>query len=148
MVSKGKRVGIAYDLTVGGKLMKSIGSAKPHMYVHGKKEIFRGLEKVLQGMKLGERKEFVLSADAGYGSEDPKSFVEVPKTRFLAKDHFVGREIVSKKDGKFLATVKEVRPSTLVLNFNHPFAGKELHYKVAVIFIEGEGAMMTKKEGK
>ncbi len=146
MISKGKKVRIAYNLMVEGKLIKSIGSAKPLSYVHGKRQISAGLENALKGLKVGERKEFDLSPKEGYGLVDPKSFMEMPKSRFLKKDHFIGREIVSPKDHKFLATVKEVRKSTLILNFNHPFAGKKLHYEVLVIGIEGEGAVNTKKE--
>ena len=145
MISKGKKVRIAYNLTVDGKLIKSIGAAKPLRYVHGKREISTGLEKALRGLKVGERKAFTVSPQDGYGPENPKSFIEMPKKKFATKDHFIGKEITSPKDGKFLATVKEVRPETLVLNFNHPFAGKKLYYEVVVIGIEGEGNAVLKK---
>ena len=145
MISKGKKVRIAYNLTVDGKLIKSVSGSKPLRYVHGKKEIFKSLENALRGLNVGDHKEFSLSPEDAYGPEDPSSFVEMPKSRFLKKNHFIGREITSQKDGTFLATVKEVRPTTLVLNFNHPFAGKKLCYEVVVIAIEGEGAMNLKK---
>ncbi len=145
MISQGKKVRIAYNLTVNGKLVKSISSVKPLRYVHGKKQISAGLEKALKGLKVGDSKEFVLSPKDGYGLEDPKSFMEMPKSRFPRRDHFVGKELTSPRDGKFLATVKEVKPKTLVLNFNHPFAGKKLRYEVLVIAIEGEGTVNLKK---
>ncbi len=146
MISKGKKVRIAYNLTVDGKLIKSISAAKPLRYVHGKKEISLGLEKALRGLKVGDRKEFILSPKEGYGFENSKSFMEMPKTRFPKRDHVIGKVISSQNDGKFLATVKEVRPDTLVLNFNHPFAGKKLHYEVVVVAIEGEALAAGKKE--
>ena len=145
MISKGKKVRIAYNLTVDGKLIKSISAVKPLRYVHGKKEISIGLEKALKGLKVGEHKEFVLSPKEGYGFENSKSFMEMPKARFPKRDHVIGKVISSQNDGKFLATVKEVRTNTLVLNFNHPFAGKKLHYEVVVIGIEGEGNAAIKK---
>ena len=145
MISKGKKVRIAYNLTVDGKLIKSINATKPMRYVHGKKEISVGLEKALKGLKVGERKKFTLSPKEGYGPENPASFMEISKTRFMKKDHFIGKEITSPKDGKFLATVKEVKKDTLVLNFNHPFAGKNLFYEVLVVAIEGEGVVHLKK---
>ncbi len=145
MISKGKKVRIAYNLTVDGKLIKSISAVKPLRYVHGKKEISLGLEKALRGLKVGERKEFVLLPKDGYGFENSKSFMEMPKTRFPKRDHVIGKVISSQNDGKFLATVKEVRPTTLILNFNHPFAGKKLHYEVVVVAIEGEGNVAIKK---
>ena len=145
MISQGKKVRLAYNLTVNGKLIKSVSSIKPLRYIHGKKQISSGLEKELKGLNVGDSKEFELSPKDGYGLEDPKSFMEMPKSRFPKRDHFVGKELTSPRDGKFLATVKEVRPNTLILNFNHPFAGKKLHYEVIVIAIEGEGTVNIKK---
>ena len=139
MISKGKKVRIAYNLTVEGKLIKSISATRPLRYVHGRKEIILGLENELRGLKVGERKKFTVSPKNGYGPENPASVMEMSKTRFMKRDHFIGKEITSPKDGKFLATVKEVKKDTLVLNFNHPFAGKKLCYEVLVVAIEGEG---------
>lgn len=140
MISKGKKVRIAYNLTIEGKLIKSVGTARPLWYVHGKKEIPLGLEKALTGLKAGDRKAFFVFPKNGYGTENPKSIIEMPKARFPKKDHVIGKEISSQRDGKFFATVKEVRANTLVLNFNHPFAGKKLYYQVVVMAIEGEQA--------
>ena len=137
-ISKGKTVKIAYDLTVDGQLIKSIGATRPFRYTHGKKQVSRGLEKALAGLKVGDRKEFVVFPKDGYGRENPKSFMEMSKSEFPKKDHFIGRKIMSQKDGKYFGTVKEVRSNTLLLNLNHPFADKKLHYDVVVVGIEGE----------
>ena len=139
MISRGKSVRIAYDLTVDGKLVKSVPSTKPMRYIHGKNEILPGLEKELRGLGLGDRKKIMLSPKAGHGIENPKSIIEMAKSRFPKRDHFIGKELKSIKDGKYLATVKEVRKNTLMLNFNHPLAGKKLEYNVWVVGIEGEG---------
>ena len=141
MVSRGKTVRIAYDLTANGKLVQCVYAAKPLRYLHGKKAILPGLEKALGGMKLGERKKVVLSPKAGHGLEDPRSIVEMPKVRFPKRDHVVGKEVRSVRDGKYLAVVTEVRKTTLMLNFNHPLAGKRLEYNVQIVGIEGEGGV-------
>jgi FKBP-type peptidyl-prolyl cis-trans isomerase SlyD len=146
MISNGKKISIAYNLRIDGKLIKSISASKPLRYVHGKRQISAGLEKALRGLKVGDRKEFILSPKEAHGIENPKSFIEMPKARFPKRDHFIGKELTSPKDGKFLATVKEIKQNSLVLNFNHPFAGKKLHYEVLVISIEGEGNINLKKE--
>ena len=145
MISKGKRVRIAYNLTVDGKLVQSISPNKPLRFIQGKKEISRGLENALKGLKVGERKTFILEPKDGFGLESPKSYIEMLKSRFPKKDHYIGKEITSIKDGKYLATVKEVRAKTLILNFNHPLAGKKLHYDVIVVAIEGEEVAVFKK---
>ena len=145
MISSGKTVRIAYNLTIGGKLIKCVSPVKPLRYIHGRKQISRGLERALRGLKVGESKDFSLSPKDGYGLEDPKLYMEMPKSRFQKKDHVIGKQLISQKDGKFFATVREVRTKTLILNFNHPFAGKKLDYEVVVVAIEGEGTINLKK---
>ncbi len=143
MINRGKSVRIAYDLSVAGKLVRSVHSNKPLRYTHGKKQIPLGLEKALNGMNVGDRKKIVLAPKDGYGVENPASIMEMPRQRFPKRDHFVGKEMKSIKDGSYLATVKEVRRETLLLNFNHPLAGKKLEYDILVVGIEGEGIMKT-----
>lgn len=138
MITRGKTVAISYDLSVEGQLVKCISPQKPLRYIHGKKQILPGLEKRLRGLKVGDHKEFDLAPKEGYGAENPKSIMEVDKTRFPKGNHVVGKKILSKRDGKFLATVKAVKQNTLVLNFNHPLAGKKLHYDVVVLTIQGK----------
>jgi FKBP-type peptidyl-prolyl cis-trans isomerase 2 len=63
--------------------------------------------------------------------------MEVDRSKFPRKDHYVGREIRSRRDGKFLATVKAVKERTLVLNFNHPLAGKAIVISLEIVSIDG-----------
>ena len=136
MTHRDKRIRIAYDLTVDGKLVNSFNKDKSDRYVQGKKEILPGLEKALVGAKSGEKRKISLSPKNGYGVRNPLCVMEMQKARFPKRDHFIGKEIRSLKDGKRLAVVKEVRKETLVLDFNHPLAGKTLHYDVHVISVE------------
>jgi len=138
IITKGRKVAISYDLTVEGELITSVNPQKPVRYIHGKKQILPGLEKRLRGLKAGDHTDFDLSPTEGYGLENPKSIVEIDKSRFPKGNHLVGKKILSKKDGKILAVVKAVKQNTLVLNFNHPLAGKKLHYSVAILTIHGD----------
>lgn len=137
-INSGKTVTISYDLTVEGKLVKCISSQKPLRYTHGKKQVLKGLEKSLKGLKAGDKKDFDLTAKEGYGLENPKLIMEMDKKRFPKMNHIVGKQIVSREDGKFMATVKAVKPNTLVLNFNHPLAGKKLYFNVVILNVQGK----------
>lgn len=147
MVSAGKRIRIAYDLTIDDRLIKSFSRNKPYSYAHGRRngtEIPLGLEKAVKGMRIGEQRTIILKAKEGYGVQNQRSIMEMPKKRFSKKDHIVGRTLRSERDGKYLARVAEVRKETLMLDFNHPYAGKTLRYEVFVVGIEGESAPMKK----
>lgn len=144
-ITKGKTVKISYSLLVEGRLVKCIGPQKPLRYIHGKNQILSGLEKRLGGLKAGDQREFDLLPKEAYGAENPRSILEVARSRFPKSDHIIGKQILSKKGGKFLATVKAVNPQTLVLNFNHPLAGKKLHFSVIVVAV-GTTSPSLKKE--
>ena len=141
MISIGKKVRLAFELTVDGKPLRIIHSGKPISYVQGRKtpEFPRGLFKQLSGMRLGQRKRVLLTPKQAYGSTNPKLIMAMPRSRFARKYHFIGRQVVSEKDGKHLAFVKEVHKDSIILDFNHPLAGKNLQYDVWVVGIEGEG---------
>ena len=118
---------------MGGRLIRSTQAR----YVEGDRTLPPGLERSLRRLKVGDRKEVVLSCKESYGVVDPKLIREIPRSQLATKYHWIGKEIRQGKEGKYLATVREVRNDTLVLDYNHPFAGKKLHYNVRVMDIQG-----------
>ena len=66
---------------------------------------------------------------------DPRGFVEVPKDRFPQEDIQVGMMVSSKgAEGQPVrAVIKEIQTDIIVLDFNHPLAGKILHFDVEII---------------
>ena len=88
-----------------------------------------------QGMKVGESKEVEVKAAEAYGEFDPENFIEVPKNEFPEDIPLVvGTEIgVNDENGDELtAFIEEVDLEKITLNFNHPLAGKDLHFKVKI----------------
>lgn len=143
MISAGKRIRLAFELTVDGKPFRIVHSGKPIAYVQGQRttDFPKALVKQLSGMALGQRKRVVLSPKQGYGPVDPKLVMTMPRARFARKYHYIGQRIMSERDGKHLAFVREVHKETIVVDFNNPLAGKNLQYDILVVGIEGEGMM-------
>jgi FKBP-type peptidyl-prolyl cis-trans isomerase 2 len=70
---------------------------------------------------------------------DPKAFREFPKTTLpKGMDPKVGLVLLATSpDGaKFPARISEVKGDKVILNFNHPLAGKALTFKVKILKIE------------
>lgn len=135
IVAKGRLVEISYDLLVEGRLVKSVGVDRPFRFVYGKKHFYAGVEKRIAGLKAGDTREFDLPPREGYGTGNAKSIMEIDRARFPKSDHFVGKQLHSKADGQYIATVRAVKKGTLVLDFNHPLAGKKLHFTVRVVSV-------------
>ena len=139
MIEKGKKVKFDYVLKVEGEVVDSSDKQGPLEYVHGDKMIIPGLESELEGMKVGDEKKVTVSPENAYGNIDERAFVEFPKNSFAAEvDPKAGMIIqVPTKDGRQMpAVIAEVKEEVVVLDFNHPLAGKELNFEVTIVSIE------------
>ena len=105
----------------------------------GTPRIIRGFNENILGMTQNETKTFTLTADEGYGQVDPKAFNDVPKSQFSEGFVFeVGTPVAGQSpNGPFRATIHEVHDDYVILNFNHPLAGKDLTFEIEVVSIEG-----------
>jgi FKBP-type peptidyl-prolyl cis-trans isomerase 2 len=139
VVAPGKQVSIEYTLFVNNEQIETSVGDEPLTYVVGDNTVIPGLESQLNGMKVGEEKEVTVAAKDAYGDQDPKAFKEFPKDS-LPKDTEpkVGMVLqATAPDGEnFPAVVSEVKDDQVVLDFNHPLAGKELKFKVKVLDVK------------
>jgi len=132
-------VSMEYTLTVDGEVVDSSEGHGPVDFIQGQHHIIPGLEKALYGMAVGETKEITVSPEEGYGQPNPEAFMDVPKSEFppeIPLEPGVGIQLRDPTSGQvFDAFIEEVGEETVRLNFNHPLAGKELHFQVKVVGI-------------
>jgi FKBP-type peptidyl-prolyl cis-trans isomerase SlyD len=138
-IEAGSKVSLEYTLRDDdGKVLDSNKGRDPLKYVHGEQQIVPGLEKALSGMHAGEAKEVVLAPAEGYGAVDPQAVAEVPKQLIPADALSVGAELLarSREGATRLVRIKEIKDQTVVIDLNHPLAGKTLHFDVRVVGVE------------
>jgi len=106
----------------------------------GSPNLIRGFNEAVVGMVAGETKTFNLTSDEAYGQVNPEAFQNVPKIQF--PDDFVfdiGTAVMAQRpEGPIRAKIHEVRSSDVVLDFNHPLAGKDLTFEIEMISIDGQ----------
>jgi len=136
VVADGLTVWIEYTLTLPDKTVIASNVGKdPAWYVQGQHQIAPGLEKALVGMKAGEQKHVVVAAVDGYGPYDEKARITVDKSQ--VPDEVKVGSILSSPDGAPVKVV-EVKDDKVVLDTNHPLAGKDLIFDVKVVKIDKE----------
>ena len=125
-----------YQLHLGdGKIVDGSTPDDPLVYLHGHEEIVPGLENALEGKVAGDKLQVVVTPEDGYGDYDPEGVEEVPRTDLPDDLPIAVGEIITGTDEEgdeveFL--IKEVKKDTVVVDFNHPMAGKTLHFDVTV----------------
>ena len=135
-IASGHVVAIDYSLHLGdGKVVDASEPGDPLSYLHGTGQIVPGLEKALEGLVAGDARQVVVSPEEGYGPSDPEAVQEVPRTAFPPELRpEIGMELVAQGPGgePVPFVVKDVKLETVVVDMNHPLAGKTLHFDVTV----------------
>src|SRR5574344_1995300 len=140
---KDKVVAVSYELEVEGKIVDKAGAEAPLDYIHGTGMLLPKFEAAIEGKEPGESFEFVLSPTEGYGEYNPKYKFDMPKDSFeidgqLRDDLLVVGRIIPMKNSSdqiVQGTVAAVKDNTVTMDFNHPMAGKTLHFtgKVEIV---------------
>lgn len=146
-ISPNKLVACTYDLYVGAdngqeELMERAPIESPMTYIHGMGMMLPAFEKNLFGLKVGDTFDFVLSVDDAYGKREEDAVLELPKEVFKNEEGEFDSEVVKENnmvpmrtaDGQVLkGLVVEIKDSMVVMDFNHPLAGEELHFKGEIL---------------
>jgi FKBP-type peptidyl-prolyl cis-trans isomerase SlyD len=142
-VQTGSTVSLEYTLKdEGGQVLDTNKGATPLVFVHGQRQIIPGLERELVGMRPGEEKKVVVAPnDGGYGDVVPGAQQEVPKEAIPKEGLKVGTQLTARSGSGEArpVTVKEIKETTVVLDFNHPLAGKTLFFDVKILGVQAPG---------
>lgn len=134
-VSKGKVISLEYTLKLDDNQVVDTNVGKdPLTYTQGANQIIRGVETAVEGMTVGQAKHVIVAPADGYGAKDLTAFHEVPKNK-VPEDIKVGTQLNGKDASGHVVRpiVKEIKDDTVLLDFNHPLAGKTLFFDVKVL---------------
>ena len=136
-IKVGDEVTLHYTAKLGnGKVVKTTRGKKPPRFKIGANKLIRGLEDALIGLESGDKKKVKVHPEKGFGKRREELKDEVSKSIFkkglkLSKDMLV--ELKSKDGKKTLAIVRSVKKDTVLVDLNHPFAGRTLNFDVKVV---------------
>lgn len=139
IIERGKKIAFDYTLTVEGNQVDSSKEQGPIKCTQGDGSIIRGLAKQLEGMSLGEEKDITVSPGEAYGYYMRDAQVEVPLSKMPKGVEIKPGAVLQGKDsgGKvFPVKVIEVKKDTVIVDHNHPMAGKTLNFHVKILAIE------------
>ena len=119
----------------GGETYPPGGEAEEISFCMGWGAMPPGLEEALLGMEVAQQKVVNLAATEAYGELDQELIMEAPLSDFdpgLELHPGIVFETENEEGHPVYFVVKEVKPETVVIDFNHPLAGRELEVSFTV----------------
>jgi FKBP-type peptidyl-prolyl cis-trans isomerase SlyD len=139
VVETGKQISIEYTLSIDPEgVVDTNVDSDPLVYVQGTQQIVPALEKALEGKAVGDTVDVSIDPKDGYGERSEEAFQEVNKSQVPEEAQKVDTVLQGQDNegGVVNARVAEVRDETVLLDFNHPLAGKTLKFNVKILNIQ------------
>ena len=118
-----------------GNVIDSSEGKEGLVYLHGAQNIIPGLENALAGKSVGDSLNISIPPEEGYGEHDEGKIQPVDKAMFEgAGEITVGMDYHAQgPNGETITiTVVDITDEHIVVDGNHPLAGKNLHFDVSV----------------
>lgn len=137
-IEKDQKVTMDYKLSMAGEMLdQSLDSGK-FEFIFGAGQIIAGLESRIADMNVGESREVVVPCAEAYGEHDINAKKVYLKEHFSDEDLKIGTMLEATGEDGFpvYATISEIMDKEVVLDLNHPLAGKDLHFAITIETIE------------
>jgi|YNPNPStandDraft_1061719.scaffolds.fasta_scaffold00016_56 FKBP-type peptidyl-prolyl cis-trans isomerase 2 len=93
------------------------------------------LEEALIGMAPQDKKKVRLSASQAFGEVDENLIMEIPRADFAPGLEPEPGDVFETRDDEghpVYFVVREVQPEVVIIDFNHPLAGKEVEFHITL----------------
>lgn len=98
----------------------------------GEKDLVPGLDDFLIDKELGEKLEVTIKPEKGFGKKDPKLLQMIPANKFKEQkiNPMPGLRV---EIDEYTGVIKSISGGRVVVDFNHPLAGRTLHYEITIM---------------
>lgn len=135
----GDTVRIHYTGTLAdGATFDSSEGRDPLEFTLGSGQVIPGFDKAVTGMVVGEEQTVEVPCDDAYGSRDPNRAQSFPRDQIpddVALDIGTQLQLSGPQGQPIMVSVAEVTDSEVILDANHPLAGKDLTFKIELVEI-------------
>ena len=121
-----------------GTIFDSSAEREPLEFTMGAQQMIAGFEQGVLGMATGEKKTVNIPSDEAYGPINDQLLVEMPyEDQLKEMDVKIGTELPAQlaNGNQITVIVKEIKEATILVDANHPLAGKDLVFDIEIIEI-------------
>ena len=136
-VKKGDTVKVHYHGTLNdGSIFDSSTGREPLEFEVGSGMVIAGFDEGVTGMAIGEKRTVNIIADEAYGPVQQDMIMEFPKTQFppdMVPEIGLQLSMSNNEGQQFPVTIIDVKDEVVVLDANHPLAGKDLTFDLELV---------------
>ncbi len=145
-VKDGDTVKVHYHgkLTDGTTFDSSEGR-EPLSFEVGSGQVIPGFNEGVTGMEVGEKKTITIPSDQAYGEKRDDLLMEFPMDKFppdLKPEVGMALNMSNQEGHQFPVMITEVRDESVILDANHPLAGKDLVFDLEVVGIDPKSPLI------
>jgi len=135
---RGQTVRVHYTGTLeDGSVFDSSHGGDPLEFTLGSGQVIPGFDEAVAGMRVGESKSVAIAADRAYGPHRDELLLTIDRDQL--PDEMVPEvgQSLQMSDGRqtFPVTIREVGTRQVVLDANHPLAGKDLTFDLTLVAV-------------
>jgi FKBP-type peptidyl-prolyl cis-trans isomerase SlpA len=136
-IGLGKRVTLHFSvLLLDGAVVDSTKDKAPATFTVGDGNLLPGFEQSIFGLKAGDKRSIVLEAENAFGPHNPDNVQVMRRGLFSKELSLEPGTVVSfadKSKAELPGVIQAVTEDQVVVDFNHPLAGKDLTFQVEII---------------
>lgn len=140
VIDKHSRITLHFELRLGdGALVDSTFEGEPATFTYGDGSLLPGIEQKLLGLPAGARQTFELKPEDAFGQPNPANIQQFDRDKFDPGMELVEGTVISFADAaraELPGVVQSVSEDQVVVNFNHPLAGRTLQFTAEIIAVE------------
>ncbi|MDO3384887.1 peptidylprolyl isomerase [Gilvimarinus sp. SDUM040013] len=139
-VGPGTTVTLHFSLALtDGELVDSNFDSDPAEFTVGDGKLLKGFEQALLGLREGAEEEFVIGPEGGFGAHNPNNVQVLDRSEFEANIELEEGLMLSFADAQnteLPGVVVDFNDDEVTVDFNHPLAGRDIVFKVAILEIK------------
>lgn len=139
-VGPGTKVTLHFALRLNDcKVIDSNFEREPATFTVGDGNLLLGFEKAMYGLLEGDRETFIIKPENGFGQRNPNNVQEIARTQFSEEIELSEGLMLSFADAQrteLPGVVQKFNDDVVVVDFNHPLAGRDILFEVAILHIE------------
>ncbi len=134
MIKQGSTVKVHYIGKIGSDVFDSSEGKEPIEFIVGMNQVIVGFENAVLGLNIGDKTNVSILPENGYGELREDLIISAP-LESVPSDVVVGSSLqgIDNNGQPFNVVVKEVGDGVVLLDANHPLAGKTLDFEIEVV---------------